>query len=299
MSTILSLLTDRALERVSQWTPTFLAEAPDVLTLEETALLGSHSYCLPGSRRRLIWNTIVLEGEVKETPSAIARDYLTLEYKRGPIGSKGQTSVTSLIPAVPNVALPAEYSHGVYIDIKSCYWSIMQVIGWNVDYFPGRWLSPGRPPENFPFLSHKVARNCLVSAGRLGVVSRYIPHGQIDEIKIGNRLANTQLPRLISDVLNSIASQAVELGAIYCNNDGFIAPDLKIAKNIIQIIFDWGLTPTIKGEGAGSVKSSGAYRTGPYKSLPWEMRQDKQAIKILFPPPYRKWLQDRFSHFAA
>ncbi len=296
--TILDELTQKSQERAEKWTPTYLHNQPDVMALNEVAILGSHSYCLSSSRRRIIWNVIDLADDIKETPSAIARDYLTLEYKTGPRISKGQSTITNLIPPMPNVAKPREFEHGVYVDIKSCYWSIMGIIGWNVDYFPGRWLSPGKPPESFPFPEHKVARNCLISTGRLGVVNRYIPDGKFDEIKIGNRLANTQLIRLISDVLNSIASQAVDAGAVYCNNDGFIAPDLKTAGQIIQIISDWGLTASVKGEGKGGVRSGGAYKTGVYKSVPYDLRKENIPVMTMFPPPYRAWLQKRFSHFA-
>lgn len=299
MNNILDGLIEKSQERADKFTPVYLQNQPDVMTLGEIALLGSHSYCLSSSKKRIIWNTVALSDDTKETPSAVARDYLTIEYKQGPRISKGQSTVTSLIPPMPNVAKPQSFEHGVYIDIKSCYWSIMGIIGWNVDYFPGRWLSPGRPPENFPFPNHKVARNCLISTGRLGVVSRYIPNGKFDEIKIGNRLANTQLTRLISDVLNSIASQAVDAGAVYCNTDGFIAPDLKIAGKIIEIITDWGLVATVKGEGKGGVRSAGAYRTGSYKSMPYDVRKDSVPVSTLFPPPYRAWLQKRFSHFGA
>ncbi len=299
MNNTLGAMIEKSLERSDKWTPVYLHNQPDVMTLGEIALLGSHSYCLSSSRKRIIWNVVSLSDDVQETPSAVARDYLTIEYKQGPRISKGQSTVTSLLPPMPNVAKPTEYDHGYYIDIKSCYWSIMSIIGWNVDYFPGRWLSPGRPPVDFPFPNHKVARNCLISTGRLGVVSRYIPDGKFDEIKIGNRLANTQLIRLISDVLNSIASQAVDAGAVYCNNDGFIAPNERIAGEIIRIITDWGLTATIKGEGRGGVRSAGAYKTGPYKSLPYDVRKDSIPVSTMFPPPYRAWLQKRFSHFGS
>lgn len=292
-------LTQRTLERNSQWAPVYVSRLPDVMDLDEMALLGAFSFSLPQSRRRIIKDTIKLEEGTRETPSAIARDYLRLIYKTGPRGTKRQLAAVDMLPPVPNVALPQKFAWGLYIDIHSCYWSIMNVAGWDVDYYPGMWLSPGRAPSDFPFPDHKIGRNCLVSAGITRGIPRYMPKklpgDPFDEIQPGNKLSNTQLPRLIHDILNSIAGEAMKAGAVYCNNDGFIAPTPGIAARVIKIIQDWGLTATVKGEGSGQIRSSGAYRVGNVESLPFRMRDDDQPIMNVYPPSYSRWLKQQFT----
>jgi hypothetical protein len=267
------------------------------------ALLGAYSYSLPQSRRRLIKEALILEPGVKETPSAIARDYLRLIYKRGARSTRHQLRNNAAIPPVPNMAQPRKFAHGFYVDIQSCYWSIMQIAGWNVDYNPGMWIAPGRPPKDFPFPKHKVARNCLVSAGRTGSIPRYdprkLPGDPYDEINPGNSLKNLHLPRLIHDVLNCIGVQCRDAGAVYLNNDGMIAPSPRIAEACIHIVEDWGLTPVIKAQGSGEIKGSGTYRVGNHTTANYEMLHEPRPLEILYPPPYLDWLQKEFSFFAA
>lgn len=290
-------------ERAAHWQNIFVARLPDVLKLPELSLLGSYSFSLLETRRRIIRGWIEIEPDVRETPTALGRDYLRLIYKKGPRGTKRQLQVTGVIPPVPNAALPQKFAHGLYVDIQACYWSIMLIVGWNVDYYPGLWLSPGRPPYDYPFPEHKVGRNCLVSSGRMNGIPRFnprrLPNDPFDEIRPGNVIANTQLPRLIHDTLNSIMYECLEAGAIYANNDGLIAPTPGIAETCKRIIEDWGLQTSIKGEGAGSVKSSGAYAVGTVQSLPWKMRNDTSPIMAVYPPVYAKWLKRQFAHIAG
>jgi len=266
-------------------------------------MLGAHSFALLQSRKRIVKETIKIDSEVKETPSAIARDYLRAVYKKGPKATRAQMDAVDGIPPVPSYAAPREFVHGFYVDIKSAYWSIMEIVGWNLDYNPGLWISPGRPPADFPFPEHKVARNCLVSAGRVGGMPMYdyrkLPGDPYSVINRGSELINHQLPRLIHDVLNSIAAQAINAGAIYCNNDGFIASTPGIAEKVKGIIEDWGLTSSIKAEGPGRVKASGTYTVGAHRTLNYESVKSELPIENIYPPNYDKWLQREFSFFAS
>ena len=300
---VLQELAEKARDRAEQWTPQFVRKLPDVETLDEMVMLGAHSFSLPVTRRRIIKDTITLEAGTLETPSAAARDYIRLVYKRGPRGTGGQNERIKGIQPVPCYAKPSEFLHGFYVDIKSCYWSIMQIAGWNVDYNPGLWLSPGRPPFDWPFPDHKVARNCLVSAGRMATIPYYDPKKRpgdpYGEFIKGNPIKNMQLPRLIHDVLNCIAIDALSLGAVYINNDGFIAPNSTVADNIISLITDWGLTGRIKAEGPGEVKAAGTYQIGKERTLNFTRVPEPRPIKNIYPPPYKGWLQKQFGYFAG
>ncbi len=265
-------------------------------------MLGAHSFALVETRRRLIQDRVLILDGIYETPSALARDYLRGEYKRGPRGTSRQLSITAGIPPVPSYAKPGRFIDGAYIDGQAMYWSIMQVAGWDVDYNPGLWLSPGRPPASFPFPDHKVARNCLVSAGRMTGIPTYnpkkLPGDPYETITRGNELKNNQLPRLIVDLLNSIANLCIKEGAVYVNNDGMIAPSQNIADRCRQIFADWGLIGRTKYEGPGEVKACGTYTVGEHKTQNYE-KNDEVAIRNIYAPPYARWLQTEFSFLAS
>ncbi len=265
-------------------------------------MLGAHSFALVQTRRRLIASSLEILDGVRETPSALARDYLRLEFKRGPRGTSRQLAIVAGIPPVPSYASPKEFLYGAYIDGKAMYWSIMQIVGWDVDYNPGLWLCSGRPPSTFPFHNDKIARNCLVSAGRMTGIPTYnpklLPGDPYQTLTRGNELKNNQLPRLIVDVLNSIADLCIREGAVYCNNDGVIAPSLNIADRCRQIFLDWGLEGQTKYEGPGGVKASGTYQVGKHKTLNYDRTRDAPITNV-YPPPYRRWLQKEFSFLAG
>jgi len=306
MSEILNLMIDKCHRRAENWTPVLVKKLPDPYTLQEVTIIGTYSFTMQQSHRRLVVarELIELDQDHHETPPAVARDYLYSVFKRGPRIKKAQmeTNTDGLRPA-PNFAKPCQFPEGYYIDIVSTYWSIMNIIGWNVDYWPGKWLNPGQAPEDFPFPGNKIARNCLVSAGTVRPMLRYIPDKRPDpfddKLSPGNPLANTGLIRLITDLLNAIAGQAVDLGAVYVNNDGFIVRSHKAAADVCQLIFDYGLIPQIKGEGPGEVKSSGAYKVGAMTSAPYLARIAPRETSAIYRPRYTRWLRDRFSFWAS
>ena len=296
-------LIERAKEREENYKRIVVTELPDPYGLEEITLIGNYSYTGITTRTRTVKkkSLIELDENTSETPPAIARDYLRIKYNHGPTVKKIQLETLEAgIKPAPNYAKPARFDHGYYIDISAAYWSIMKIAGWNVDYYPGKWISTGTPPDDFPFPENKVARNCLVSAGYARPIQRFLPRLKtFDFIQPGNGLKNLGLYRLITDLLNSIAGNAIDLGAVYVNNDGYIAPNERTAAKIIGMIYDFGLTPAIKGEGEGSIKSAGAYKVGPLISKPWEIRTEKQFISAIHPPHYKDWLQRAFSFWAA
>lgn len=301
--TVRESLAAKAIERAANWSPTFVRKLPSPERLDEMALLGSYSYSLPQSRRRIIKDSIEIVDGIRETPSAIARDYLRITYGKRPLATKRQIEMNVAQLPPPNVAHPGRFAHGFYIDIVSCYWSIMQVVGWDVDYMPGKWLAGGRPPTDYPFPEHKVGRNCLHSACTLHGIPRYdprkLPGDPYDEVTAGNSLSNAQLPRLTYDVLNSIGYQCIKAGAIYMNNDGIIAPTPKIAATCEGIITDWGLRWAVKAQGSGEVKAAGTYRVGMEETLTFRHRQDTHPIELVYPLYYIDWLQREFAFFAA
>ena len=295
-------LIDRAVKRAATWRADIVKELPDPMTLQERTILGAYSYALQDSKVRMIKKDSLLDlGEgIQETPSTIARDYLTLSYKRGPKILHEQAQIIKrALKQFPIYAAPGQFDHGLYIDIKATFWEVINIAGWDVDYYPGRWLAAGRPPHDFPFPDHKQARSCLVSVARPGLIVTYKPDGKFPIFKAGSPIINLSISKLISDILNSIAADAVALGAVYANTDGYICPSEPIAAAVCQLIIDWGLEPRVKAEGPGSVKSAGAYKVGPVESVPFAMRGNMESVKKIFPPKYKNWLRPRFAKLSC
>jgi hypothetical protein len=275
---------------------------PDITRLQESTIVGSFSYCLMESRQRLIKRPECLAVDhTIETPPAVARDFLTWRYKRGPIVKHIQMeSIKAGMKAVPNFAHPTNFMFGYYVDIQSAYWSIMNVVGWKPDYYPEKWLSAGEPPVEFPFAWHKRARNCLASAGTSTELPVFNPASrEIEPRQIGNPLSNLSLTRLITDVLNCIASQAIEAGAVYANTDGFICPNVACRDRVMAIIENWGLIGRVKLAGPGVVLSSGAYQVGKGKSGLLKYREAATPIVNVSPPKYSAWLERNFAFWAG
>lgn len=305
---MLYTLSEKIREKQSQKQMIFVNKLPPLSTLKELTIIGKFSYYQNQSQRRIIKKSDAVEivPGLLETPPNLARSYLFEKYKLSPRISRVQFDATvESLRQMPNYAAPGEFDYGFYVDIKGAYWSIMNIVGWDVDYWPGKWLADGTPPDDFPLPDHKTARSCLYSAGAISEIPYYDPafkskgkDNAIDTFKNGNPLVNPQLAKLTSDVLNSIASQAIDAGAVYCNTDGFIAPNERVAGHIVHIIRNWGLEAGIKAEGAGGVKGAGAYKVGDSTSAPYAIRGESTPINKVYAPRYLKWLERGFSFWA-
>jgi hypothetical protein len=301
---LLGNMTDRAHRRQEKSETIQVEKLPNPALIGEYALLGVYSSTLPQSKRRIVTETLPLTEGISDTPTAVARDYLREIYKRGPRHTYGQELATKTRRPEPNVATPSVFDFGAYVDIKSCYWSIMQIVGWDADYYPEKWLCTGRPPYDYPFADHKISRNSLVSAGEAGAIPAWHPNkwektDHYGRVKAGSELRNRLLKRLIEDVLNCIADEAIDAGAVYVNKDGFIAPDHNSIIRVCNVIEEWGLEWSIKAEGAGEVRSSGAYKIGAMVSGHYKFRQQPHPISELYVPRYRKWLKEEFTFVAS
>lgn len=302
-------ITEAVLERIarrrSKWKTVEDDTMPDPRSLPEVAIVGIFSICGLESRTRWLWSGHCVPTEAGlETPPSVARDYLTVAYGKSPRASHKQIEfIKHSQKPLPQFAAPQIFNAGYYVDISAAFWSIMSIIGWNVDYYPGLWLGRGRAPLDFAWHdgshpSHKVARNCLVSAGAASSTTFWIPAkgkqaGYFKTQPGGNPLANLQLPRLIGDILNAIAAECVDAGAIYSNTDGFIAPNFETMAKVVRIIADWKLTPTIKASGPGWVRGSGSYGIGTQVHKP---NQFDKPLDLISRREYAAWLK---FHFVA
>lgn len=296
MNTVLDKITSRVYDRRSKWSTFEVFELP--MSVSEPTIMGSYSMCMLKSRNRIIdlTKSIQIDG-VKETPSSLARDYLYTIYRRGPKAHDKQSqNVDGKIKPLPSVSRPCKFTDGIYVDISATYWSILNCIGWNVDYNPPYWLGNGRPPIDFPWPENKPARNCLVSASASPALVVQMPNSIPIAMPSNNRLKNKQLICLIGDVLNSIAAFALRQGAVYLNVDGYILTDERAAQNVMDEIAEWGLSARIRNRGDGSVSGPGLYSIGQHKSRR-EMIGEHWVYNII-EPEYTTWLKRSFSKLA-
>jgi hypothetical protein len=227
-------------------------------------ILGSYSLTSAKAHKRQVLAPLAVDvgGGLLESPSAIARDYLAWRWGRGPIWvSEQEDHYKEEAYHMPMFAAPCYFDYGEYIDIRSAWWSILSVIGWNTDIWPGRWWRFGELPTDWPYPQNSRARNCLVSTPLSRSVRWWRPElGKVVAVPSFNRLYNRSLYVAISCVLTSIAIECRNVGACYWNTDGAIAPSAAIAQAVEDVIIAWGLTTSVKHKGAGYVASVGHYR---------------------------------------
>ena len=294
----------RVHSRQERWLTERMQQLPSPFDLKEDAILGSFSYALQSSRKRLLRSDVLLRVDgTSDTPPSLARDYLLIRHKKARGVSWPQlVRIKEEERPMPLYAQPQRFSEGYYIDIRGAYWSIMQVIGWKADYFPGRWLGRGEGVRDFPYQEderrQKIARVSLVSSCRPSKVPRWSVGTQsLQTVSTGNPLINMQLFGAVRDVLNAIAWEARAVGAIYVATDGYIAPTYKKACAILEAIDSWGLKARVKGAGPGLVAGAGCYHVGElHTARPTEERLPVDTMKA---SAYDGWLKGAFGRLAA
>jgi hypothetical protein len=232
----------------------------------EEVIMGtySHYWRKPHPKREILRRYAITVDGITDTPTHHAREYLKSHYKGKHICKKAQYQ-TLKMRSMPIYAIPSSHKEGAYVDIKSAWWAILNITGWDCDYWPGKWFSRGVPPLDFPLPGNKVARSALVSLA----ISNSLPvwvDGHIKMVATRNELENHHIYGVIADVLGVIAETAVHAyGACYVASDGFILP-LKRACDLIDYIRSWGLDAQVKYCGATWVMGVGSYIVGPHQS---------------------------------
>lgn len=230
------------------------------------------------------------------SPAEMARIYLDVKYpdRKPRMTTKQYQEFWSKRRSPPLAVKPCKIDDAVYIDVKSAYWSITKIVGWDVDYSPSRFLGVKSSNTDFPYPEIKLARNSLVSVGLPGSVQ--IWHGgKVSVQKKGNKYINMVLWGLVQDVLNGIALDMIAAGALYAHTDGFIIPANRIdaAASAIEA---WGLDWSIKGQGRAEIRSVGEYTID---GLRGEFRRGTKphAYWKIYDPD-REWLRSRIRFFS-
>lgn len=268
---------------------------PLLVDVRDNVILGSFSwYWMTAKSKSILRNFHLNFDGVITTPSEIARTYLELKYKRQRATGE-QMREFEKARSAPLFAQPHTYEEGVYVDIRSAYWQILQIVGWDADYNPNKWLGRGEPMDDFAYADIKLSRNCLVTAGLPTDTTFWKGNEQVfKRLASHNRTQNLGIWALTMDILHGVAWDAVRAGATYAHTDGYIC-DAKRLDAVIGAIREWGLEARIKKAGAVQVSGVGCYSFGSEQT-----RTPKQdhAYDGLLLPDYYQWLKKRFKFFA-
>lgn len=285
----------KAEERNDAYTIVQVRTWPKVTDIVSPVYLGSFSWTLTAEKKRLVYEpTALYPFGVPQTPGEIVRDYLDWKYPRKLRCTKSQHAAITHPRSFPRMAHKCELEHGVYIDLKSAWWSIVRAVGWDVDYFPGKFIGVSSNVNDFPLQENKPARSALVTAGLSNPVRLWTGKRLI--WKTTNNLhINYGLWAIVHDVLHGIASDMQEVGAVYVHTDGYILPGDRVGE-ALDVVSSWGLKCGIKGEGATKVFGVGVYTVGGVKTKRRRAVPVKDHVHV--EPQFKGWLRSKFRLWA-
>lgn len=239
-------------------------------TLETDAdiVLGMHSFYytmkgMPPHRVMRSDRTIWLDDKTPITESGAARTYLTIKYPNMPFRARSNQIEAWTNPhrSTPLYAR-AGIGNGAYLDLKNAFWTIVQAVGFNLEYMPNKYLGIGANMEDFPFFMYRLSRNSLVSLGLSSTMAVWNAKKQrVDYRKTGARTKNLGLWALVCDTLNAVAADVVRAGAVYWYTDGGIVPQYALY-DAISAIESYGLQWHVDEIGEYEVRTAGSYRVG-------------------------------------
>lgn len=292
-----SKIADHIEEKHAKQKVDIVGQFPLLTSTTDNIMLGNFSWYYMKSKRKEILRPFALQFPTfVSTPSELARAYIEVKYEKQR-ATKEQITFFRDRSSAPLYCQPHEYASAFYIDIRSAFWQILQIVGWDANYNPGLWLAKGQSMEDFPFAEVKLSRNCLVTCGLPSEASFWNGSARkFERVKTFNRHVNLGIWRLVMDVLHCVAWDCIAAGAIYAHTDGYICSSERTVA-VQNAISEWGLESRIKAQGYGIVYGVGAYRIG--KTVTKNPKIRTHPFDGLRLPEYNKWLKKRFSEHAA
>lgn len=272
---------------------------PTVAPPGDLMLRGTYSCCMMRSNRRIVDVTHCADiGYGRETISALSRDYLKAKYPKGNRIRHKQAALMHRMPA-PLFVKPGILTAGAYVDMVRAYWQITRVVGWDVDYWPEKWIGVQSSNDDFPLSGNKLATNMLVSSCLPGGVCFIDDTGKITSRARWTQQLNLQLHMCVMMCLHAVANIARYHGAIYVNTDGAIIPECNVEAMIDEVKSRIGLVMRVKSRGYCEVKSVGAYHVGRSVSRRFD-RAYTHATSNLYPDiDLLAWQRAKFYKLAV
>lgn len=287
----------RRAEKLDGWEVIPVKKFPRLQELDAMTYLGSFAWTQPHKKRKWVKSAFVYNiGGGMVTPSDIARDYIAVKFE----GERMKCNSKQYKKHIRNrihQPLYAEVVSGMkasYLDLKSAYWQILMLGGWDVDYSRGNFLSVRSHVYDFPCPHLKLARNTLVSMGLPSQGSVWHPEKGLVRLRGGGSTINLILYGFAMDVLHAIAREMIDrAGAVYVNTDGYIIPDY-LVKEAFTVADEWGVTLTPRHQGYATIRGAGDYDIANHRS--------SRPRHIAHPHEYIiadkiNWLKTRFIFF--
>lgn len=295
---IIEQMYDKSAERTDRCKPSIVTLFPSLYQLKETTLIGSFSWTGLTTHHRMInYPTSIRFFDQIITPGDAARDYLSIKYPKKLRCTTSQYREFKTHRQAPLYSRPCTIPDADYVDLKSAFWSILKVIGWDVEYLPNKYLISRSDVSDFPFPDNKLARNCLVTSGIVSQQRMWLFKQQ--ELKLctrGNTMANNVLYSCIMDILNCIASDAVAVGAQYVHTDGYICAS-RDTPSLMSALAAWGLPSTVKRSGTATINAVGSYSIGSYQTRTRvQTARPTNAIQNLV---NKDWLRERVRRLSG
>jgi hypothetical protein len=271
---------------------------PKLTELTAMTFLGSFSWTCTATKERWILRKMAYDlGAGWMTPSDIARDYIEAKFGNKPLrcNTRQWQEVIRKRKHQPLYAKPCTLPTAYYLDMKSAYWQLLQLGGYDVDYMPSRYLSPRSDVYDFPVPSLKLARNCIVSMGLPSGVNVWLPESGFQRKKSKKASVNLILWGFIQDVLHGFASDMVtKANACYVNTDGYIVPQwaMPLAEEVAD---SWGLTLGLKEMGEAVIRGAGDYDIGNHISS--RVRITERPFKYI-EPREKEWLRKKVKFWS-
>ncbi len=259
---------------------------PLLVDVRENVMLGSFSWYWMQSKAKSVLRPFALQfGDVLTTPSELSRTYLELKYPRQRATSE-QITYFKQRRTAPLYAKPHEFEEGVYIDIRSAYWQILQIVGWDADYNPCKWLGRGQSMDDFGYADIKLSRNCLVTAGLPSDAMFWKgKENKFQNLATHNRTSNLGIWALTMDILHGAAWDAIAAGAVYAHTDGYIC-DAQRVPAVLAALQTWGLEARVKKSGKCSVYGVGSYSFGDTATNTPKVKHDYDNLYLSKNPAF-------------
>lgn len=293
----LNHLRNAAEERKNKY-PEILNYPADIMKVKQPVFVGDFSLtALGGGVRWLKPSACIRPFGFKQTVTELTRDYISSKYDLPLRVRHEQIQAVSDIPNAPMMAIPGYHGDCVYIDIKSAYWQIVRAVGWDVAYYPGKYIGVGSDHSDAPefLIKQKLFRASMVSMCRNRDSWIFDGKGNMTLHKMANKFINYRLARFVMDILNGVASHIYASYAhpVYINTDGYIVPRRRM-ETALDILSGWGFECSVKYEGATTVYGVGSYKIGGFST-------DRPGNNLHFSNLYEldyRWLRERFVRFT-
>jgi hypothetical protein len=291
---------ERAAERRSKYHVELVRQMPYLADIAQDVItfLGAFVWTQPAVPMRYMLSQHAIHIGAWSSPADLARDYLAIKYPRwrGRCRTSQYRQLVQDKRVAPHVAAPCSLPNALYMDMQSAYWQILQVLGWNPEYLPGKYLAVKSDVSDYPFEHIKLSRNTLVSSALPGAMRCYYA-GKYWVKRSGKSRQNLILWAAVQDVLHGIASDMVaRAGAVYVNTDGYIIPARR-ASHAFEIASEWGVALAVKHQGRAVIRNVADYDIGSHKSR--LARRSRRTTYSNLRQQDIRWLRKQFSAHAA